>query len=263
MQVENGASPPPAIFSGIGVALVTVFDAGGDVDAAATADLARQLVELGVRSVLVAGTTGEAAALEPAERARLVAAVKEALPADVAVLAGAGAASARQACELTRTVLGAGADGVLALSPPQSSDPRPYYEMVAKAASGSPLLAYHYPAASSPGLQVSALAALPVVGLKDSSGDLARLYEELEVFGGWLFTGSANLVLVAGVLGCAGAILAIANSHPELAVKAFSGEAEAQRQLVVAATRTTRRWPQGLKDEVAARFGISPTCRMG
>jgi 4-hydroxy-tetrahydrodipicolinate synthase len=263
MSQTSGSTATTPIFSGIGVALVTVFDAAGNLDAAATAHLARDLVELGVRSVLVAGTTGEAAALEPAERARVVTAVKEALPADVAVIAGAGAASARQAATLTRTVLDAGADAVLALSPPQSSDPRPYYEQVAQAAGASPLLAYHFPAASAPGLAVSALADLPVVGLKDSSGDLPRLYEELESFDGWVYTGSANLVLMAGALRCAGAILAIANLHPELAIAAFSGDGEAQRQLAVVAKETSRKWPQGLKDEVAGRFGLSPTCRMG
>jgi len=255
--------PDSPIFSGVGVALVTIFDAAGDVDCAASADLACQLVELGVQAVLVAGTTGEAAALEAAERSDLVGAVREALPAGVPVLAGAGAASARQACRLTRAVLDAGADAVLALSPPQSSDPRPYYEKVAEAAGTSPLLAYHFPAASSPGLPVSVLSGLPVAGLKDSSGDLARLYEELDAFEGWLYTGSADLVLVAGALACAGAILAIANLQPELAVLAFSGDAAAQRQLVAAGKATAPRWPQALKDAVAARFGVSATCRMG
>ncbi len=251
------------IFSGIGVALLTIFDADGGLDTAATADLARQLVELGVRSVLVAGTTGEAFALEAEERGRLVRAVKEAVPTDVPVLAGAGAASGRQAAALTRTVLDAGADGVLALSPPQSSDPRPYFETVAAAAEGSALLAYHFPAVSAPGLPVAALAELPVVGLKDSSGDLARLYEELDTFDGWLYTGSANLVLVAGALHCAGAILAIANLHPELAVLAFSGDGGAQRQLAAAGRETSRRWPHTLKEAVSARFGTSTTSRMG
>ena len=82
----------------------------------------------GVAAVLVAGSNGEAASLEPEERALLVGAVRAALPPDVVVLAGSGAPSARQAARLTRIVLDAGADGVLALSPQQSSDARRYYE---------------------------------------------------------------------------------------------------------------------------------------
>ena len=108
----------------------------------------------------------------------LVGAVRAALPRQVAVLAGSGAPSALQAVHLTKVVLDAGADAVLALSPQQSSDARQYYELVAGAAAGAPVLAYHYPAVSAPGLPVAVLGELAVQGLKDSSGDVHRLYEE-------------------------------------------------------------------------------------
>jgi 4-hydroxy-tetrahydrodipicolinate synthase len=251
------------IFSGIGVALVTIFDSSQTLDAGATAELATRLAELGVAAVLVAGSNGEAASLEPEERALLVGAVRAALPTDVVLLAGSGAPSARQAARLTRIVLDAGADGVLVLSPQQSPDARRYYETVAGAADGATVLAYHFPAASPPGLPVAVLPELPVAGLKDSSGDLRRLYDELDTFPGWLYTGSANLVLVAGALGCAGAILGIANLEPELCLRAFAGEGEAQRRLVQASDALAGSWPRGLKDAVAGRFGTSTTTRMG
>ncbi len=251
------------IFTGVGVALLTIFDSSGAVDAGATAALAGSLVDLGVEAVLVAGSTGEAASLTPEERAMLVGAVRASLPSTVVVLAGAGAPSALQAVHLTKVVLDAGADAVLALSPPQSSDARRYYALVADAAGGASVLAYHYPGASPPGLPVEVLAELPVQGLKDSSGDVRRLYDELEVFAGWLYTGSTNLVLLAGALHCAGVILAIANLQPELSVRAFRGEAEAQRQLVAAEDQVSGPWPHGLKRAVSARFGTSVTARMG
>ena len=251
------------IFSGVGVALLTIFDSAGAVDAGATAELAARLVEHGVKAVLVAGSTGEAASLAPEERAALVGAVRAALPGSVVVLAGSGAPGVAQAVHLTRVVLDAGADAVLALSPQQSSDTRRYYELVAEAAAGAPVLAYHYPAASAPGLPVGVLGELKVQGLKDSSGDVHRLYEELEVFTGWLYSGSANLVFLAGALQCAGVILAIANLHPELSVRAFEGDASAQRQLVVAADQVSGAWPHLLKQAVSARFGTSVTARMG
>lgn len=251
------------MFSGVGVALLTIFDSSGAVDASATADLASRLVDLGMQSVLVAGTTGEAASLTTEERTKVVLAVKAALPRDVILLAGSGAPSAQQAVNLTKAVLDAGADAVLVLSPPQSSDPRRYYDLVASAAGEASVLAYHFPTASAPGLPIAMLAELPVVGLKDSSGDLRRLYDELEVFAGWLYTGSTNLVLLAGALECAGAILAIANLQPELSIRAFAGDGSAQRQLVAAADEVFARRPHGLKEAVAARFGTSPTTRMG
>ena len=251
------------IFSGVGVALLTIFDSSGDVDASATADLASRLVDLGMQSVLVAGTTGEAASLTTEERTKVVRAVKAALGPNVVVLAGSGAPSAQQAVNLTKAALDAGADAVLVLSPPQSSDPRRYYDLVAGAAGEASVLAYHFPAASAPGLPVAMLSELPVVGLKDSSGDLRRLYDELDVFAGWLYTGSTNLVLLAGALECAGAILAIANLQPELSIRAFAGDGSAQRQLVAAADEVFGRRPHGLKEAVSERFGTSPTARMG
>lgn len=46
------------VFTGVGVALVTLFDDGGRVDATESAALARDLVDRRKRSVLVCGTTG-------------------------------------------------------------------------------------------------------------------------------------------------------------------------------------------------------------
>ncbi|MGH9084037.1 MAG: dihydrodipicolinate synthase family protein, partial [Acidimicrobiales bacterium] len=65
----SGATP---IFSGVGVALVTLFDDEGEIDAPATADHAARLVERGVSAVLVAGSTGEASALDAEERSDLL-----------------------------------------------------------------------------------------------------------------------------------------------------------------------------------------------
>src|SRR6266511_4207347 len=58
------------IFSGVGVALATFFDEDGEIDARATADHASTLVELGLRAVVVAGSTGEAASRLHPGRAR-------------------------------------------------------------------------------------------------------------------------------------------------------------------------------------------------
>jgi 4-hydroxy-tetrahydrodipicolinate synthase len=248
---------------GVGVALVTLFDPAGELDAPATAALAVQLSAAGMRSVLVAGTTGEAATLTLSERTALVRAVRAAVPTDVSVLAGCGAPSARQAVELTTAVLDAGADAVLALSPPGSADPRHYYEQIAGVASPAPVFAYHFPFASGPGIPVDILGDLPVAGIKDSSGDIGRLYEELDTFDGSIYTGATSLTLLAGALQCAGSLLAIANVYPELAVEAFAGDGDAQRRLFIAGEALATRRLQGIKDAVSARFGTSAVARIG
>ena len=260
------AGTPP--FVGVGVALVTLFNADLSVDAPATAELAGRLVDAGLAAVLVAGSTGEAAALTSEERTALLEAVGVAIrPRGAVLIAGTGAPAAGQAARFTADAAQHGADAALALSPPWAADPRPYYDEVAKAADGLPLLAYHFPAASAPGIPVPLLAELPVVGCKDSSGDCDRLLETLTAWDGHLYTGSSAVVSYAAQLGLAGAILALANAEPELCVRSFAAGPEggdAQRRLAAAHTAMrTGGFPIAIKQLTAARWGTSPVARLG
>lgn len=252
-----------ALFTGVGVALATLFTSDEQVDVEATAAHAARLVGFGVRAVVVAGSTGEAAALDAAERVTLLHAVRAAVPAGTPVIAGTGGASARIAVAQTEAARAAGATAALCLSPPGVADPEPYYRRVAAAAGDLPLLAYHFPGVSAPGIPVDVLAGLPVVGAKDSSGDPDRLLAELDTFPHALYTGSSALLSFAGPLGCAGAILALANAEPELCATAFDGSAKAQRQLTAAHQASRTDFPRGLKELMAERFGTPVTVRMG
>jgi 4-hydroxy-tetrahydrodipicolinate synthase len=250
------------LFAGVGVALVTLFNQDGSLDTSASAAHAARLVELGVRGVIVAGSTGEAAALDAAERVALLEAMRKVVTT-VPIIAGTGAPSARQAVRFTRDACDNGANAVLALSPPGSSDVRPYYDAVAKAAGDVPVLAYHFPAISPPGFAVDVLPDLPVAGCKDSSGEPGRLLEELDMFDGALYTGSSAMLAFAGPVGCRGAILSLANSDPEGCIAAFSGDAAAQRELVKARRTEGRDFPAGVKQLTAERFGTSRVMRLG
>ncbi|HSK27751.1 MAG TPA: dihydrodipicolinate synthase family protein [Jiangellales bacterium] len=250
------------LFTGVGVALVTAFDEHLRLDGPATADLAVRLVDDGVRAVVVAGSTGEADTLEEAERVALVAAVRGAVPVGVPVLAGTGGAWAGQAVARTRAALDAGADGVLVLSPRRVEDARPYYEAVATAAAGRPVLAYHFPAVSAPGIPVRTLPTLPVDGVKDSTGDAERLLETLAAFSGRVYTGSSALLSTAGPLGADGAILAAANVEPILSARAFAGDVEAQRRLLGVHLDTRAGGPAAVKRLAAERYGTPPYARL-
>jgi 4-hydroxy-tetrahydrodipicolinate synthase len=243
--------------------LATLFDEAGELDAKATAGHAATLVELGVRAVVVAGSTGEASALTSEERIALLTETARAVGSEVPVVAGTGAPSARQAAALTREAREAGADAVLALCPPRSNDPRPYYQAVAEAAGGLPCLAYHFPQTAPPGIPVEALPDLPIQGLKDSSGDPERLLAELAVFPHPLYVGASPILLMAGSLGLPGAILAVANIDPEHAIAAFAGDPAAQQALFTAHKQAKHAFPFGLKQAMADRFGTSPTTRLG
>lgn len=247
------------MFTGIGVALVTLFHDDRSLDAAGTADLAARLVDAGVRAVLVAGSTGEADTLDDDERCRLLDAVRARVP--VPVLAGTGGTWAGQAARRTAAARDGGADAALVLSPRRVADPRPYYAEVAAAAGGLPLLAYHFPAVSAPGVPVELLPELPVVGTKDSSGDPERL---LRTLSGWdrpVFPGAATLLSYAGPLGCPGAILALANAAPERCAAAFAGDPAAQLALTADHLAAQRAFPAGIKALTAARWGTSTVSR--
>ncbi len=252
-----------AVFRGVAVALATTFDREGDVDPAATGKFAAELVARGMRAVLVNGTTGEAATMCASERRALVAAVRAAVPMTVPVIAGTGAPSWRQAAALTRDAVAAGADAILAWPPAGSHDLRGYFGAVAEAAADRPVLAYHIPWVSAPGVAVEHLASLPVAGVKDSSGDPDRLLDELANYEGATYVGSSALLALAGPMGAAGAILALANAEPERCAAAFGGDAGAQRELASSHLLVKRNGVRGLKQLLAAGHGAPAIARVG
>ena len=249
------------VFSGVGVALVTIFADDGSADEAATAALAADLAERGVRAVLACGTTGEAATLTDAERMSVIAAVRQAVPGGIPVLAGTGAHSAERAAELTAAACRAGADALLAWPPQGSSDLPGYYAAIRAEAGGRPVLAYHIPWISSPGVPVDALAGLPVAGVKDSSGSADRLLDEIAHYRGATYVGSSALLALAGPMGGAGAILALANVEPERCCRAFAGDAAAQRELADRHLAVRAGGPAALKQILAGDRGTSAAVR--
>lgn len=261
---EHGGASGPGPFSGVGVALVTIFHADGGVDEVATARHAEDLARRGMRAVLVNGTTGEAGTLTDAERITLIQAVRKGVPAEVSLIAGTGGQSTEAAVELTSAAAAAGADVVLAYPPPgcQQSELHAFFAAVAEAAAGHPVLAYHVPWVSAPGVPVDALTGLPVTGIKDSSGSADRLLDELAHYDGATYVGSSALLALAGPMGGAGAILALANVEPERCVRAFAGDAATQRQLADSHLAVRAGGPAALKRLLAQRSGFSAVSRL-
>jgi 4-hydroxy-tetrahydrodipicolinate synthase len=254
--------PHRSIYEGVGVALVTFFDDEGEIDAPATADHAARLVDDGVRAVLVAGTTGEAAALDPDERSDLLLAVRSAVDGRVPVLAGTGAPSARQAVLLSKRAEDDGADALLVLSPPNAIDPLPYYERVTSAVD-IPVYAYHFPKVSTPGIPVDLLGELPVAGIKDSTGDAERLLLEADILPAGVYTGSPVLIHLAAAIGCAGAMLGLANVDPDGCARAWLGDGDVQRTLINGHRGQALAGIAGLKRALCLLHGTSPVTRLG
>jgi 4-hydroxy-tetrahydrodipicolinate synthase len=251
-------------FSGVGVALLTFFDEDGAVDVAATVSHAQRLVGLGVRAVLVAGTTGEADTLTDPEREELIAATRAALPADVPVIAGASGAWARVAAGRAVAARKAGADAVLVAPARGGVQLQAYFEAVTEAVGEtSRVIGYHNPGPLGvPGIPVETLSDLPIGGVKDSSADPGRLLDELDTWDGQIYVGSAALLSFGGPLGAAGALLALANVVPEECVQAFDGDAKAQRALTGLVRKVRQSGLAALKAATAERFETSAVRRL-
>jgi dihydrodipicolinate synthase/N-acetylneuraminate lyase len=252
---------PKPVFTGIAAALVTFFDEHGLVDVDGTAKHAAHLTDRGVRAVVVAGSTGEASHLSLKERLQIFKAVKDAVPPYVPVILGTGdLAPGVSVPNLTRLAAKAGADAALVLSP-RHGDVREFYGEVVGAAGSMPVLAYHYPKVSPPGITMDDLKALKVAGIKDSTGDTERMLEMLACFRQPVYTGNSSVVAYAGMLGCTGAILAAANLEPELCSDAFAGSVVAQKDLLFAHRINSQYGVKGIKEELARKFGTSTVCR--
>ena len=192
------------------------------------------------------------------ERLQLLDAVRAAVPAEVPVLLGTGGLTAGVSVpDLTRRAGEHGASAAMVLSP-HHGDVREFYGEVVAAAGSLPVIAYHYPAVSPPGIPVEDLKHLKVAGIKDSTGDPARLLDELAHANMAVYTG---ITAYSGMLGCAGAILAAANLEPEVCAEAFAGNVQAQKDLLWAHQLLAVGGIKAVKEELARRYGTSTACR--
>ena len=124
-----------------------------------------------------------------------------------------------------------------------------------------PVLAYHWPKVSPPGISLEDLKALKVAGLKDSTGDTERMLEVLAVYKQPFYAGNSSVITYAGLLGCTGCILAAANLEPERCIDAFAGDIAAQKALLPAHRIVSNLGVKGIKEELARRHGTSTVCR--
>ena len=92
-------------FGGILTAMVTPFDANGELAEDAAARLIRHLLENGSDGLVLAGTTGEGATLTDEEKVRLWE-IGVAESGDAPVIAGTGTNDTRHTVELTERAAG-------------------------------------------------------------------------------------------------------------------------------------------------------------
>ncbi|HJQ66706.1 MAG TPA: dihydrodipicolinate synthase family protein [Gemmatimonadales bacterium] len=218
------------VLGGIFAPVTTPFDpATGEISLLHAAQNARRLLADGLDGLVVTGTTGEAALLEPDEQRRLVAAVRAAVPRDRWFLAGTGAESTRAAIALTRAAAAEGADAVLVRSPSyyhaaHSADSLGAYFRAVADASPVPVLVYNIPKHTRLPVPPAVLASLAthgnIVGAKDSSGDVQNLAAYRAAVPNWaMFVGSASLLFSGLEAGCVGGIVGVACFSPAMSAE--------------------------------------------
>jgi len=241
------------IAPGAGVALVSLFDVDGTLLIDQTAELARTLCDEGAASVLVAGTAGEFWSLSDDERVALVVSVRLAIP-NVPIFGHAGGVGAERAAQLTKRLVDAGANAILAL-PVGIDDLFAYYGALIDAAADTPVLAYHLPRRGTP-IPVEDLNDMGVSAIKDSSGDGMRLAQEILSLDFETYTGAPPLLGVARQFGGAGSITGVANVRPEWSALAWAGDEDALVNVSKLHIKTSQTFPVELKRAVAARWGV-------
>lgn len=134
----------------IWAAAPTPYDAQGRLDVSLVAEQAAQMVAGGARGALVAGTTGEFAALSAAERRELVEAWARARPEGFGLAAHVGANDLAEAQDLAAHAEGHGVDLIAAVAPfyGEARTVLPVVRHLASIAAAAPATAlcyYHIP----------------------------------------------------------------------------------------------------------------------
>lgn len=243
--------------------VITTFDARGELDLDAFGANARAHLDAGLHGLVIAGSTGEAALLEESERLRLVEMARSVTPADRWLIVGTGAESTKACVRRCREAAERGADAVLVVAPHYYSNAmtsaalQAHYERVADE-SPVPVLLYNIPKYMHFRLEGDLVARLAghdnIVGMKDSSGDLAYLpnYLASQSDDFVVITGHGGTVHQTLALGVRGGILAVALFATELSLEVYHAfragriedSAEAQRRLTPCAL------------EIVGRMGI-------
>jgi 4-hydroxy-tetrahydrodipicolinate synthase len=168
--------------SGSITALATPFNAAGELDLDAWQRLLQQQLDGGTQAVVVAGSTGEAAALFDAEFDALLRSAVEFVAGRIPVLAGTGLSNTAKTIEQTRRAAALGADAALIVTPPYVRPTQAglvaHYRAIADDGA-LPVVLYNVPGRTGGDLlpeTVTELCGHPrIVGIKEARAEVERM----------------------------------------------------------------------------------------
>ena len=163
-------------------ALATPFTAAGDIDYQAWQRLLEGQLVGGTQAIVVAGSTGEAAALEDVEFERLLCVTVEFIRGRIPVLAGTGLQSTAKTIVQTRRARDCGASAALIVTPPYVRPTQAgllvHYTALAEQG-GLPIVLYNVPSRTGVDLLPETVAQLcshpEIIGIKEACGESERI----------------------------------------------------------------------------------------
>lgn len=211
-------------FKGLGVAMVTPFNADGSIDYLGLERLTNHLVDGGVNYLVVMGTTGENPTINNEEQQAILQKVKEVNGRRLPIVFGIGGNSTAAVVERLKSENLEGVDGILCVSPyynkPSQEGIYQHYKAVSDA-TPLPVIMYNVPGRT--GSLVSAettlrIAQLPnIVCTKEASGSLDICMDVIrgapEDFG--VISGDDNYTMPYIAAGMQGVISVLGNAYPK------------------------------------------------
>ena len=212
------------MFKGSNVALITPFKNNG-LDEEAYIKLIHFHIDNGTSGLVPAGTTGESPTLSHTEHERVIDLCIKESNGKIPVIAGTGSNSTEEAISLTSHAEKAGANGALIVTPyynkPTQEGLYQHYKAINDQC-GIPILIYNIPSRSVIDMSVDTMARLfelkNIVGVKDATGDLDRVDQQLKKMGKDFIqlTGNDDNAFEFNKRGGVGTISVTANIAPKL-----------------------------------------------
>ena len=215
------------MFKGSIVALITPFK-NDALDTNNYIKLLNHHIEKGTNGVVPAGTTGESPTLTHDEHKKVIEISVKECKGKIPVIAGTGSNSTVEAIELSKHAEKSGADGLLIVTPyynkPTQEGLFQHYKKINDNV-GIPIIIYNIPSRSVIDMSVDTMSRLfelkNIVGVKDATGDLERVDQQLKAMGREFIqlTGEDNNALEFNKRGGVGCISVTANVAAELCSK--------------------------------------------
>ena len=215
------------IFTGMATAIVTPMSADGSIDYEALGRFIEFQIASGINALVVMGTTGENATIEPEDQKKVIAYTVEKTAHRVPVIAGTGTNNTEHVLHNTKNACEVGADAILVVTPYYNKATQNglirHFTTVADA-STVPMILYNVPGRTGCNLlpkTVARLAEHPnIAAIKEATGNVAQMVEIMHLCGDKIdvYSGEDALTVPMMAMGSKGTISVLSNVAPKQAV---------------------------------------------